>query len=51
VTTHDTQVATSARVLVTGVDGFIGPHVTEALVRDGGRVGGLNGFTDSCDGP
>lgn len=28
----------SSRVLVTGTDGFIGSHLTEALVRDGYEV-------------
>jgi NAD dependent epimerase/dehydratase len=29
------------KVLVTGADGFIGSHLTEALVRDGAEVSGL----------
>src|SRR5271170_3361895 len=29
------------RVLVTGADGFIGSHVTEALVREGAKVRAL----------
>lgn len=45
------------RVLITGADGFIGSHLTEALVRDGHRVrafvmyNSLNswGWLDSCD--
>lgn len=29
------------RVLVTGADGFIGSHLTEALVREGAEVRAL----------
>ena len=35
------------RVLVTGVGGFIGSHVAEALLRRGVEVVGLDGFVDS----
>lgn len=36
-------------VLVTGVGGFIGSHVAEALVRSGLRVRGVDAFVDSYE--
>ena len=29
-------------VLITGADGFIGPHLTEALVKEGAKVRALS---------
>ncbi len=37
----------SARVLVTGCAGFIGSHLTEALLADGHEVVGLDCFSDN----
>ena len=37
------------RILVTGAAGFIGSHVSEALLRDGHEVVGVDCFTDLYD--
>jgi UDP-glucuronate 4-epimerase len=40
------RLAVGMRALITGAAGFIGSHLTEAILADGWEVVGLDGFTD-----
>ena len=54
---HHTQDAVTSRILITGADGFIGSHLTEAAVRAGYEVRafvlynsqGSWGWLDECE--
>jgi UDP-glucose 4-epimerase len=37
-------------ILITGADGLIGSHLTEALVKKGAKVTGADGFIGSTSG-